>query len=78
MDDVSADRFGQCLGRLVREAREAVGMTQVAVEREAALPGATLAKMERGEMWDLPVHDLVRVAEVLNVDLTALLPPREQ
>jgi transcriptional regulator with XRE-family HTH domain len=71
---ISAEGFASEMGRLVREAREGAGMSQLAVGREAGLPGATLARLERGEAPDLSVYALRRVADALGVGVALLVP----
>lgn len=70
----SVDRFAKALGRLVKEARDAAGMSQLGLDREAGIPGSTVAKLERGELFDLPVHVLRRIADALGVDAASLIP----
>ena len=71
----SADRFALAVGRLVRDAREAAGMTQSAVDREAEVADGTVAKVERGEMFDLPVHSMRRITDAVGADPALLVPP---
>jgi transcriptional regulator with XRE-family HTH domain len=61
------------LGRRVRAAREAAGLSQSTLERNAGLRPCTVAELERGES-DVPVLDLVRIAAVVGVDVRDLLP----
>jgi len=79
MDDTSVpvDRFGQALGRLVREAREWAGMTELAVEQVAGLEAGTVARVERGEAGDLSVHALRRIADAVDADPALLIPAGE-
>ncbi len=74
MDDAAPSAtFNRLLGQQVRTAREAAAISQSRLEREANLRPTTITSLERGEL-DLVVYDLVRVAEVLRVDVTALFP----
>jgi transcriptional regulator with XRE-family HTH domain len=68
------DTFERRLGQRVRRAREAAGLTQSRLERDAGLPGATVARLERGE-YDLPVSELADIARVLRTDPGNLVPP---
>src|SRR6266550_6981412 len=68
------DTFERRLGQRVRRAREAAGLTQSRLERDAGMPGATVARLERGE-YDLPVSELADIAHVLCTDPGNLVPP---
>jgi transcriptional regulator with XRE-family HTH domain len=76
-DDAGAAAFLRLVGRRVRASREAGGLTQSRLERDAGLQHATIAALERGEE-DMEVYDLYRVAGVLGVDLRSLLPSNEE
>jgi transcriptional regulator with XRE-family HTH domain len=79
MHDADEDTvaFVRLVGRRVRATREAGGLTQSKLERDAGLRPASIAKLERGEQ-DFDVYDLYRVATALGVDLRALLPSDEE
>jgi transcriptional regulator with XRE-family HTH domain len=78
-DDGDADTaaFLRLVGRRVKASREAGGLTQSRLERDAGLRPTTIAALERGEQ-DLDVYDLYRVAGALGVDMRALLPSDEE
>jgi transcriptional regulator with XRE-family HTH domain len=61
------------VGQRVRACREAAGITQSRLERDAGLRPTSIAGLERGDQ-DLEVYDLYRVAGVLGVYLRELLP----
>lgn len=71
--DDRQERFIRLVGQRVRACREAAGITQSRLERDAGLRPTTIAELERGE-HDLEVYDLYRVAGVLGVDVRGLLP----
>ena len=74
MADEPADTWERRFGRLVRQAREAAGMTQSALEDLAGLAPTTVTRVERGE-HDLPAAELADIAAVLGVDPGSLFPP---
>jgi DNA-binding XRE family transcriptional regulator len=76
-DDGGTAAFLRLVGRRVKASREAGGLTQSRLEREAGLRPTTIAALERGEQ-DLDVYDLYRVAGALGVDMRALLPSDEE
>jgi transcriptional regulator with XRE-family HTH domain len=76
-DDEDTAAFLRLVGRRVKASREAGGLTQSRLERDAGLRPTTIAALERGEQ-DLDVYDLYRVAGVLGVDMRALLPSNEE
>ena len=65
--------FVQELGLSVRAAREAAGLSQSRLERDAGLPATTVTRLERGEQ-DIAVHELDRIANTLSITLAALIP----
>jgi transcriptional regulator with XRE-family HTH domain len=75
--DNRQERFIGLVGRRVRARREAAGITQSQLERDAGLQPASIAGLERGEQ-DVEMYDLHRVAGVLGVDLRELLPADEE
>jgi transcriptional regulator with XRE-family HTH domain len=69
--------FLQLVGRRVAAAREYRGLTQGELADRSELPVGTLAGLERGE-YGVEVDELHRVADVLRVALTELLPPEAE
>jgi len=67
--------FVTMVGERVRAAREAAGLSQSRLERDADVRPTTVSQLERGE-GDPTVYDLFRLASVLEVELRALLPNR--
>jgi transcriptional regulator with XRE-family HTH domain len=76
-EDEDTVAFLRLVGRRVKASREAGGMSQSRLERDAGLRPTTIAALERGEQ-DLDVYDLYRVAGALGVDMRALLPSDEE
>jgi transcriptional regulator with XRE-family HTH domain len=76
-DDEDTVAFLRLVGRRVKATREAGGLTQARLERDAGLRPTTISALERGEQ-DLDVYDLYRVAGALGVDMRALLPSDEE
>lgn len=61
------------MGRLVRQCRERLKMTQEDLARRIDLSRASVANIETGRQH-IPVHHLYRLALALEVDVPALLP----
>jgi DNA-binding XRE family transcriptional regulator len=68
------DGFDRVFGARVKAAREAAGLTQSRLERDAGLTPTTVTRLERGE-YDTPVSELADLAQVLGVDPGTLFPP---
>jgi len=73
MADEPAESFEARFGRQVKAAREAAGITQSTLERNAGLTPTTVTRLERGE-YDMPVSELADLARVLGVDPGTLIP----
>jgi transcriptional regulator with XRE-family HTH domain len=58
----------------VKAAREAAGLSQSTLERQARVPPCTVSRLERGEGDDLAVVALARIAAVLAVPVADLIP----
>jgi len=65
--------FVRVVGERVRAARQAAGLSQSRLERDAGVRPTTVSQLERGE-GDPTVYDLYRLASALDVELRALLP----
>ncbi len=61
------------VGERVRDFRDVAGITQSRLDRDAKLTPASSARLERGE-YDPSVYELNRIAGVLGVPITELLP----
>lgn len=61
------------LGRLVRQHRERLGMTQDALAQSIELSRASVANIETGRQ-KIPLHQLYRLARALKVEAGTLLP----
>ncbi|MEV5846171.1 helix-turn-helix transcriptional regulator [Streptomyces sp. NPDC051985] len=66
--------FNAAVGRLIREARTRIGLTQELLGRRAGLSRGSITNIESGTQAP-PLYRLVRIAAVLNVQPTDLLPP---
>ena len=63
------------LGRDLRGARIAAGLSQAAVGRAAGMSAAQISRIERGLLAHVALEDLARIAAVLGLDLSARLYP---
>lgn len=61
------------LGRLVRQHRERLGISQEALAQAIELSRASVANIETGRQR-IPLHHLYRLARALKVEAEALLP----
>jgi transcriptional regulator with XRE-family HTH domain len=62
----------------VKAAREAAGLSQSGLERQARVPPCTVSRLERGEGDNLAVVALARIAAVLAVPLADLVPAADK
>jgi ribosome-binding protein aMBF1 (putative translation factor) len=74
VDAVVTEAFGKAIGERVRTAREAAGMVQAGLERFAGVRAATVARMERGDINGVTLHELLWLAAALRCDVRDLLP----
>jgi ribosome-binding protein aMBF1 (putative translation factor) len=72
-DEARLAAFVKVVGERVRAVRQASGISQSRLERDAEVRPTTVSQLERGE-GDPTVYDLYRLASALNVELRALLP----
>lgn len=68
--------FYEELGRRIREAREAAGLTQEELALRLTLSRASVANIERGNQR-VALHKFVEIAQALGVDPMRLLPRPE-
>jgi transcriptional regulator with XRE-family HTH domain len=75
---VSVDRraFDRQLGVRLREARLTLGATQEELAKALGVSAVTVARYELGER-SLPIAQLPRIARLLRLPITALLPGAE-
>jgi transcriptional regulator with XRE-family HTH domain len=64
------------IGRRIKAARERKGWTQLQFALEAGKSPSTTYRWEHGRLP--PVHELVRIAGLLDVDVTELVEPEEK
>lgn len=62
------------LGRIVRDAREQQGLTQVGLARAASVGRQWLVGLELGDKESAPLDMILRVLAVLDLEVT-LVPP---
>jgi transcriptional regulator with XRE-family HTH domain len=70
-----ANRLIIDLGRDLREARRAAGLSQTDVGRAAGLSHPTVSRIERGRASGVSVHDLSRLLSIVGLDLSARAYP---
>src|ERR1700736_3457850 len=78
--DVASDtsaRLYRLVGRGVRERRGHLEITQEELGERCGLSRTSVTNLERGRQ-KVPLHQLQRIADVLDVDLRDLLPSREE
>ena len=63
----------EALGRLVRQHRERLGMSQETLAQAIELSRASVANIETGRQR-IPLHHIYRLARALKVEAGALLP----
>jgi transcriptional regulator with XRE-family HTH domain len=69
------DEFYAEVGRLVRVAREAAGITQDALADQVELSRTSVTNIEKGRQ-KIALHTLFLVASAVGVEPASLLPPR--
>ncbi|MBA4064863.1 MAG: hypothetical protein C0501_14345 [Isosphaera sp.] len=69
------EEFYAEVGRLVRVAREAAGITQDALADQVELSRTSVTNIEKGRQ-KIALHTLFLVASVVGVEPASLLPPR--
>lgn len=71
------DEFYAEVGRLVRVAREAAGITQDALADKVELSRTSVTNIEKGRQ-KIALHTLFLVAAAVGVEPASLLPPRSK
>lgn len=64
------------IGRRIKRARESRGWTQLVFAREASVSPSTVQRWEAGALP--PVRELIRIADVLQVETDVLVEPEER
>ena len=72
-DDQPVTRFYQLLGERVRAAREDKDLTQAALAERLDLSRTSITNLENGTQRP-PAHHLARMAQVLEMPITELIP----
>src|SRR4051794_29309393 len=75
LGDADADRLQRALGRELRQARMALGLSQRAVARAARLSASRVGRVERAETRDPSLLAVCRVARVLGLSTSITLFP---
>jgi transcriptional regulator with XRE-family HTH domain len=76
-DPAQMAELARAVGERVRAARVTAGLSQSGLERAADLLPTTVTKLERGEVWNVTIGDLIRMAYALGVHARTLLPDDE-
>src|SRR5260370_19597811 len=71
--NVAIARFYLLLGRRIAERRNASKLTQAQLAERIGSARTSVTNLERGRQ-QMPLHQLLRIAEVLEVDLKDLIP----
>jgi transcriptional regulator with XRE-family HTH domain len=67
------EHFYAVLGRLIRLARDAAGLTHAELGEQVSLSRASVANIERGNQR-IALHQFVQIAQALGVEPALLLP----
>jgi len=83
MPDLDSDaarlaEFYTEFARRVKAARQAEGLSQSALEREAKVRPCTVSAIERGECETLSLPELARIAAALRIGIGELLPAPDE
>src|ERR1044071_9855941 len=70
-------RFYKLLGTRIAELRNASKLTQAQLAERIGSARTSITNLERGRQL-MPVHQLLRISEVLQVDLKDLIPSRDE
>ena len=65
------------IGKKIREARKAKGLSQEDFAAEAGLGRTYMGRIERGEQ-NVSIQNLIRIAITLRVEVNELVPPIKQ
>lgn len=71
------DRLYRLIGDRIRQAREAIGMTQTALAAKLDLSRVSIVNIERGRQR-APVHVLWQIGEQLGTEPAALIPRQHE
>lgn len=71
------DLLYRVIGDRIREARELSRMSQTALAEQLGLSRVSIVNIEKGRQR-APVHVLWQIAELLNTDLTRIIPRRTE
>lgn len=65
------------IGKKVRKAREKVGYTQKELAIQIDITPKTLSSIENGEVVDVKLTYLLKISDVLEIDVAELLPEKK-
>lgn len=77
MTELSDEQIYFIIGRKIKETRTRLGITQTELAKRVHMVRTSLTNIESGEQ-KLPIHVLYRIAGVLKVPITSLLPEIEE
>jgi transcriptional regulator with XRE-family HTH domain len=76
-DDAATARFYKLLGARIAQRRASTRLTQAQLAERIGSARTSVTNLERGRQ-QMPLHQLLRIAEVLQVDLKELIPSRSE
>ncbi|TGL21710.1 XRE family transcriptional regulator [Leptospira yanagawae] len=68
-----ANKLDQLIGKAIRETRKNSKITVEDFSKATNLSKSSIVQIERGDQ-STPIHNIYKIAEVLNVDIGELLP----
>src|SRR5205807_1101281 len=75
--DTAIARFYKLLGARIARLRSSARLTQAELAERIGSARTSVTNLERGRQ-QMPLHQLLRIAEVLQVDLKELIPSRSE
>lgn len=73
MEKSWGNKLDQWIGKAIRENRKKAKITVEALSEATNLSKSSIVQIERGDQ-STPIHNIYRIAEILNVDILKLLP----
>src|SRR5712664_2650029 len=75
--NIATARFYKLLGATIARRRSSARLTQAQLAERIGSARTSVTNLERGRQ-QMPLHQLLRIAEVLEVDLKDLIPSRSE
>ena len=75
--DIATARFYKLLGATIARRRNSARLTQAQLAERIGSARTSVTNLERGRQ-QMPLHQLLRIAEVLEADLKDLIPSRSE